>query len=91
MNFTVYLHNTSSFADSTAVIATSQSQVEVSAPYNASESSMIVPYMSNTTSVALGSGVWSARFATLRVQGSKADGAANATGCTVAEWGVIGM
>jgi len=91
VNFTVFLHNSSSFEDGTAVIATVQTAVEVSAPYNKTESSMVVPYMSNTTSVELGSGVWSGRFATLRVQGSRADGAENATGCTVAEWGVLGM
>lgn len=91
MNFTVFLHNTSSYADSTAVIAARQSGVEVSAPFDRARSGVVEAYRSNTTSVELGGGVWSGRFATLRVQGSRADGAENATGCTVAEWGVLGM
>lgn len=90
VNFTVVFHNTSSATDSGAVVATTVTDVKISVPYNATEINLITPYMSNTTNVTLGEGVWSGRFATLMVKGNQASGATNSTGATVAEWAIVG-
>ena len=88
--FTVLFHNTTSAAASAVVTATSQSNVTISNPYNATEVNLITPYMSNTTDVILNPEVWSGSYATLIIQGNQASEATNATGATVAEWAIVG-
>lgn len=88
-NFTVVFHNDST-VDASAVTATTQASVPVSMPYNATQISLITPYLSNTTNVTLSPAVYSGSYATLMIQGSQANNATNATGATVAEWAIIG-
>lgn len=88
-NFTVLFHN-SSTVDSAAITATSQSAVQISVPYNATEVNLITKYMSNTTDVTLDPVVWSGNYATLMIQGNQASKATNGTGATVAEWAIVG-
>jgi len=85
-NFTVVFQNTSS----AAVLATAQTNVQISVPYNATEINMVLPYMSNTTTVTLSPPVWSGDYATLSIQGNQASSATNSTGATVAEWAIVG-
>lgn len=51
---------------------------------------MVLPYMSNTTTVTLSPPVWSGDYATLSIQGNQASSATNSTGATVAEWAIVG-
>ncbi|KAL6718219.1 alpha,alpha-trehalase ath1 [Lecanora helva] len=88
-NFTVIFHNSSSYEDSSAVTATTQTNVEISVPYNETEINLITPYMSNTTNVTLQSPVYNGNYATLLIQGNQASNATNSTGATVAEWAII--
>lgn len=89
INFSVVFHNDST-VNALAVTATIQKSVPVSMPYNATETNLITPYMSNTTTVTLSPEVYSGIYATLIIQGSQADNATNATGATVAEWAIVG-
>ena len=87
-NITVLFHNTSSLTDSSAVVVARQN-ITISAPFNETESNLVVPYMSNGTNVSLGSGVFSGDYATLMVQGNLNSSATNAVGATVAEWAIV--
>jgi len=87
-----------------AGVTVSIPKVEVSMPFMASEAGRIAVPVGNSTTVMLGSGVgytvdggrggdgevWTGRWAMLRIQGNLGDGAANATGGSVAEWVVVG-
>lgn len=88
-NFTVLFHNIST-PDSSAVTATTQSNVAISVPYNTTQINSITPYMSNTTNVTLTPPIYSGRYATLMIQGNQASDLTNAAGATVAEWAIIG-
>ncbi|KAI9703512.1 MAG: hypothetical protein M1820_005816 [Bogoriella megaspora] len=66
----------------------SSDDIEISEPYDPSTAADIVPYVSNSTNVTLGAPVWSGRFATLVIKGSKI-GEDNTMGATVAEWAII--
>ena len=89
LNFSVLFHNTSSPNDTSAVTATTQTNITISNPYNETEINLITPYMSNTTNITLNPPVYSGRYATLIIQGNQASNATNATGATVAEWAII--
>ncbi|KAL8741684.1 MAG: hypothetical protein Q9190_005734 [Brigantiaea leucoxantha] len=90
LNFSVFFHNDSSLDLSTAVIATGNTNVEISDPYDANATALITRYTSNTTNITLDSPIYSGRFATLQILGNQVDPYNNGTGATVAEWGIIG-
>ncbi|KAK5135254.1 hypothetical protein LTR08_005504 [Meristemomyces frigidus] len=75
------------------VNVTSSDSVAVSDVYDAASAAVIVPYMSNTTNVTLGSPVYSGRYATLTIAGNQADlntpNEFNGSGATVAEWAIV--
>ena len=83
----VLFHNTTSIA--TAVTVASQ-PIKITLPYNETEYNIIHPYTSNTTTITLNPPVYSARYATLQIQGNANDNLSNATGATVASWAIIG-
>lgn len=87
VNITILFHNSSSLSQ--AVKVTTQ-KIHISAPYNASTASAITPYQSNTTNITLDNPIYSGTYATLQIEGNLADAAKNASGATVAEWGIIG-
>jgi hypothetical protein len=71
---------------------TSNSNIEVSIPFDVANVADIVPYQPNTTDVTLSSIVWSGRFARLQIYGAMTDAFlnfGNGTGATVAEWAII--
>lgn len=74
---------------STIVNVSSSSNVQISAPYDASKAADIVPYVGNQTNVTLDKAVWSGRYATLIIEGNQADRNATASGATVAEFAII--
>lgn len=89
VNFTVSFSN-SSEAGVGEVGVYRDSNVTISEPYNATRVNEITAYMSNKTDVAVGEGVYSGQYATLRVWGNQVDGLNNGTGATVAEWAILG-
>ena len=89
-SFTVLFHNTTSAFDSSAITATTQTDVPVSMPYNLTQINLITPYLSNTTNVTLNPPVYSGLYATLVILGNQASNLTNSTGASVAEWAIIG-
>lgn len=98
-SFSVLFHNNSNIPDSSSFPlnshqlhengifnVTSQANVIISDPYDPMDADEIVPYYGNTTNVTLTAPVWSSKFATLVVSGSKDETAGAAT---VAEFGII--
>ena len=90
-NFTVLFHNTSEVDFSIAGAVISRTMVEISNPYNATEASLVTPYLSNTTNVTLSEPVYSGKYVTLMIQGNQGDPMSfdNETGATVAEFAII--
>lgn len=86
-NLTVLFHNSSSLSQAVTVVA---QKIHISIPYNAEAIAVIKPYQSNTTNISLDTPVYSGIYATLQIEGNLADPAKNASGATVAEWGIIG-
>ena len=90
-NFTVYFHNMSDVDVKTTGAVISMTMIAISNPYNATEASLIVPYMSNTTNVTFTDPVYSGKYATLMIQGNQGDPITSnqRTGATVAEFAII--
>lgn len=86
-NLTVLFHNSSSLSQAVTAVA---QQIHISIPYNATTASLIKPYQSNITNISLDTPVYSGTYATLQIEGNLADPAKNASGATIAEWGIIG-
>ncbi|KAI4093694.1 MAG: hypothetical protein LQ344_002759 [Seirophora lacunosa] len=89
-NITVIFHNASEITDSSAVTVVDNVQVNISMPYDANSTSLITPYMSNTTNITLPAPVYSGQYATLQIQGNQVDSFNNGTGGSVAEWAILG-
>ncbi|KAL9010129.1 MAG: hypothetical protein Q9173_004907 [Seirophora scorigena] len=89
-NITVIFHNASEITDSSAVPVVDNVQVSISMPYDANSTSLITPYMSNTTNITLPAPVYSGQYATLQIQGNQVDSFNNGTGGSVAEWVILG-
>ena len=89
-SFSVLFHNSSDPHDEGAVEVVKQDSVVVSKPYDEEGQAEVRAYESNTTSVMVEVGTFSGKYATLRLQGNQASSESNATGATVAEWGIIG-
>ncbi|KAI4202130.1 MAG: hypothetical protein LQ350_002797 [Teloschistes chrysophthalmus] len=90
-NISVIFHNSSDVGDSSAVTVTNNAKVSISVPYDANNTALITPYVSNTTNITLETPVYSGLYATLQIQGNQVDSFNNGTGATVAEWAIIGM
>lgn len=92
-SYRVTFHNLSDTSVVPPLNVTSSNNVTISDPFDESMEFVIRPYMSNTTNVTLEMPVWSARFATLEIEGNQAtvgtENERNGTGATVAEWSVI--
>lgn len=89
-NISVIFHNSSDAADSSAVTVIQDAKVNISIPYDANNTALITPYVSNTTNITLDTPVYSGNYATLKVQGNQVDTYNNGTGATVAEWAILG-
>ncbi len=94
VDFSVMFHNESAMAStgSGGVMVASETQVKVAKPWDKNTAGEIVPYESNTTIVTLAQGtdIYTARYATLTISGSQATSdVRNGTGATVAEWAII--
>ncbi|KAI4255386.1 MAG: hypothetical protein LQ352_002588 [Teloschistes flavicans] len=90
-NISIIFHNSSDVGDSSAVTVTNNAKVSISVPYDANNTALITPYVSNTTNITLDRPVYSGLYATLQIQGNQVDSFNNGTGATVAEWAIIGM
>jgi trehalose/maltose hydrolase-like predicted phosphorylase len=92
-SYRVLFHNLSDIHAVPPVTVHATDHVEISDPYDPSQADVIRPYMSNTTNVTLDRPVWSARFATLEIVGSRFnEGTANeknGTGASVAEFALV--
>ncbi|KAL9001408.1 MAG: hypothetical protein Q9188_005464 [Gyalolechia gomerana] len=90
-NISVFFHNSSQSTDDGAITVIDSAEIDISNPYDANSTFLIVPYSSNTTSITLPAPVYSGRFATLAIQGNQNDTLGNGTGATVAEWAVLSV
>lgn len=94
-SFRIYFHNLSDTSIVPPVKVYEDDDVQISDPFDVSEEFVIRPYMSNSTDVTLERPVWSARFATLEVEGNLATKGTrderNGTGASVAEWAILMM
>ncbi|MCJ1226364.1 hypothetical protein MMC12_003014 [Toensbergia leucococca] len=88
-NFSVAFHNASTL-DSSAITATTMTDIPISDPYNATLVNIIQPYSSNTTNITLVNPIYSGSYATLTIEGNQGNPFNNGTGATVAEWAIIG-
>lgn len=92
-SYRVTFHNLSDTSVVPPLNVTSSNNVTISDPFDEAKEFNIRPYMSNTTNVKLERPVWSARFATLEIEGNQAtvgtENERNGTGATVAEWGIV--
>ncbi|KAL8938979.1 MAG: hypothetical protein Q9216_003605 [Gyalolechia sp. 2 TL-2023] len=88
-NISVFFHNSSQFTDDGAITVVENREIEISEPYDANATALVVPYSSNTTNVTLPAPIYSGLFATLTIQGNQNDTLGNGTGATVAEWAVL--
>ncbi|KAI9820310.1 MAG: hypothetical protein M1827_005932 [Pycnora praestabilis] len=86
-NFNVIFYNSSTSA---MVPVSNSSSVAISLPYNATQSNLVTPYMSNTTNVTVNPPIYSGMYATLTIEGNQLSAFNNGTGATVAEWVIIG-
>lgn len=89
-NISVIFHNSSKATDSSAVTVVDNVKVEISIPYDANNTYIVAPYVSNTTNITLDSPVHSGQYATLQIQGNQVDSYNNGSGATVAEWAILG-
>lgn len=93
-NITIILTN-STLHSGEAVKSTivALSNIKPNIPYVAKNAAQIVPYSSNTTMWTPNKALYTSSKMTLTIWGTQANGsgklAANATGATVAEWGII--
>ncbi|KAF2167961.1 carbohydrate-binding module family 32 protein [Zasmidium cellare ATCC 36951] len=92
-SYRVAFHNLSDTSSVPPLNVTSSANVTVSDPFDEADQFIIRPYSSNTTNVTLEGVVWSARYATLEIEGNWAtvgtENERNGTGATVAEWGIV--